>query len=419
VHIRELLTLSTALAVSALLTGCGGGENSEDDGDAGGRGQQLYVATTDGADPTLVETGASLQQLTWSPESERFAFFNENPTGGPGDLHIVDPANPKDDVVVPVPGQPHRIAFSPSGERIGVVYFANGGPIIGLTTPDGSDLKTVAELPAAQGFDSLIWLDEDSVLVEEPVDSQPRFVSYDVNSGERFQYDARSGFLGPVLSPDGKRIAWSEYCSRDTGTPGVWTFEFEHQNLQWVDHVCGHLTGLAWSPDGTEIAYTAWYTTDDDATDVDPQTTGGLFVVNLASGGVRKIADPEEGTFDEYGSDGAVDVGVEWLPNGAGFRLYRDHAYNCDDCGDARELILMNPDGSDENPVVAGDIEAVGEELIAHTTEDGFTISSIEGDEDDLVLEHDDEWRFRAADFSPDGEWIAFTRFHCGDCVFP
>jgi Tol biopolymer transport system component len=404
----------SATVVIAAVAWVGCSDEANEDG-----GQEIYVAPVQGGEPQKVETGASLQQLTWSPDSERFAFFSEDPYGGPGDLHIVDPTSPKDAVVVPVPGNPHQISFSPSGERIAVVYFANGGPVIGLTTRDGSDLKTAAELPAAEWFRSLIWLDEDTVLVEEPVTSQSRFVTYDVTSGERFQYDASPGFIGPVLSPDGTRVAWGEYCSRESPSSGVWVLGLESGELRNVDAVCGHLTGLDWSPDGSEIAYTAWYTDEENATDPNPETSGGLYVVNLASGKTRKIADPAPGKFAQHGFDGAVDVGVAWRSDGEGFLVYRDHRYNCEDCGDGRELVLISPDGSEENPAPAGDIEAVNEDLVAHAKGEELMVSSIQQGGEDLVFRHDNEWGFRAAEFSPDGEWIAFTQFHCGDCTIP
>jgi hypothetical protein len=82
-------------------------------------------------------------------------------------------------------------------------------------------------------------------------------------------------------------------------------------------------------------------------------------------------------------------------------------------------LVLVSPDGSEETPVTEGEVQSASERSIAYANDDGFVISSLDGGDAKVVLKHDDEWRFRLAEFSPDGQWIAFTRFHCGDCTFP
>ena len=79
----------------------------------------------------------------------------------------------------------------------------------------------------------------------------------------------------------------------------------------------------------------------------------------------------------------------------------------------------MSEDGSEKSPIAEGQVETASESSVAYTNDDGFVISSLDGSESRVVLKQDDGWRFRLAEFSPDGRWIAFTRFHCGECQIP
>jgi hypothetical protein len=142
-----------------------------------------------------------------------------------------------------------------------------------------------------------------------------------------------------------------------------------------------------------------------------------LYVVNLASGQVRRITNPGASTAPG-GWGEAVEVGVQWRADGQGFQVRRDFRYNCDHCG-STTVILVSPDGSEQIPATEGQVEATSENAIAFTSDEGFAISPVDGNNGKLLLENDDEWIFRLAEFSPDGQWIAFTRFHCGECTFP
>ena len=333
---------------------------------------------------------------------------------------FVDPMDPDHMTVVEFPGSPDQLIWSPDGQRLAVSYHTDDKSALGVVSRDGSGLRMLVERQGLGLIPSVAWLAPDEVLAADSVRFEHRVVAYDVVTGESKEYDTDAGgFPGPVLSPDGKRLAFGEYCGVQNPTPGVWVFELEGENARRVDSVCGHLTDLAWSPDGSEIAYTAWYTTTDYRSDPRPDTTGGLYVVNLSLGETRRITDPGPGEGAEYGFGEAVEVGVEWESDGSGFRVRRDHRYNCDDCGDSTTLVLVSADGSEETPITVGQVEATSENAIAYTNDEGFLISPLERGEGKLLLKHDDEWRFRLAEFSPDGQWIAFTRFHCGDCVFP
>jgi Tol biopolymer transport system component len=210
-------------------------------------------------------------------------------------------------------------------------------------------------------------------------------------------------------------LAWNDYCGNPGGVDGVWVFDLESGEKRRVAEECA-LIGLVWSPDSSEIAYTVEYTTFSGLRP-DP-STAGLYVVNLASGQVRRITNPGPGKASAYWGE-AVDVGVEWLADGQGFRVSRDHYYNCSDCGGAPELVLVSPDGSQETPITEGQVEAASETSVAYTNDDGLVIAGPDGGDGKVLLRHDDDWRFSLAQFSPDAEWIAFTRVQCGDCKIP
>ena len=333
---------------------------------------------------------------------------------------IVDPMDPDHMTAVEFPGSPDRLIWSPDGRRLAVSYHTDDKSALGVVSRDGSGFRKLVERQGVGLIPSVAWTDGDTILAADTVRFEYRVVAYDAATAESHEYDIEGGgFPGPVLSPDGKRLAWGEYCGVQNPVPGVWVFELDAGESRRVDTVCGHLTDLAWSPDSSEIAYTAWYTTTDFRSDPHPETTGGLYVVNLASGKVRRITDPGPGKVSAYGFGEAVEVGVEWESDGSGFRVRRDHRYNCADCGDSTTLVLVSPDGSEVIPITEGHVESTSEDALAYTSDDGFVISPVGGGNGKVVLKHDDEWRFRLAGFSPDGQWIAFTRFHSGDCVFP
>jgi dipeptidyl aminopeptidase/acylaminoacyl peptidase len=131
----------------------------------------------------------------------------------------------------------------------------------------------------------------------------------------------------PILSPDGKQIA---YLSNQSGASQVWVIDADGTNARQVTHAEGSFTGknLCWSPDSSQIAYTADHPAPPDPDGEAAAKAGSassvvvydhgnghlqwndppadIWILNLAVGSTRKLAS----------MNGSVLVPMCWLPNG-------------------------------------------------------------------------------------------------------
>lgn len=131
----------------------------------------------------------------------------------------------------------------------------------------------------------------------------------------------------PVLSPDGKQIA---YLSNQSGSSQVWVIDVDGTNARQATHADGGFNGsnLCWSPDSSQIAYTADQPAPSDPNGEAAVKAGSVssvvvydrgnghlqwndppadvWILNLADGSIRKLAS----------MDGQVYVPMCWLPNG-------------------------------------------------------------------------------------------------------
>ena len=394
----SVLRLVCGIAVVAtLFVACGGGGEHRD---------EIYLAAVAGdSEPQLIARAESIQRLSWSPDGRTLTFVTYDPEGGTADVHFVDRMNPQDQTTVEIPGIPDQFLWARSGGKIAVTYFLEEQMGFGLVSREPSAFR---ELFVRQGRVSatFAWQDDDTVLVADALLSARRLTAYDATTGgsSRQEVDVRGS---PILSSDGTMIAWHEYCERPDSSRGIWVYEVTSGESERIDGVCG-LTSLEWSPDSSEIAYTAEFTTNRSPFPAD----GGLYVVDLSIQQARRVTNPDP----QLSSAGTVEVGVEWLPDGR-FRVQRDTAYRCDHCQGIK-VLLVDEDGSDEMDVTDLNPHAVGKGGFAFVEGNDLRIS-LDGQTESTLFEHDDEWRFRLAEFSPDGEWIAFSRFHCGECTFP
>ena len=128
---------------------------------------------------------------------------------------------------------------------------------------------------------------------------------------------------GVAWSPDGTRLAYNQSSYEDPGMNGIYLLDVGTGESARLTH-CGDgcprgQGGLAWSPDGSQIAYSG----------------GGIFVMD-ADGSDRRVIP--NGPVQEPG-------GIAWSPDGTRI-AFTGHE------GNAYHVYTMNLDGSDLTPLI-------------------------------------------------------------------
>jgi Tol biopolymer transport system component len=136
--------------------------------------------------------------------------------------------------------------------------------------------------------------------------------------------------LFPAWSPDGSKIV---FLSDRTGVLQVWVMDASGANPRQLTTDPAPKDQLPdWSPDGSKIAYQSYATGG-----------GDIYVMNAdGTGQTRLTTDP------------AKELGAAWSPDGTkiAFLSFRDLPA-------ARNVYIMNADGSDPHPVHPGGVQFV------------------------------------------------------------
>jgi Tol biopolymer transport system component len=152
-----------------------------------------------------------------------------------------------------------------------------------------------------------------------------KLCSVPIEQGGCDQMTGLSSRTYPVWSPDGLRIAYADY-RYDLATDEIWTMNSDGTDQRRLvdDGGCraayqaaGCTNGLAWSPDGSQLAF---------------HSASGIYVLRADGSGLRRIT-----------KDG---VQPSWSPDGSRIAISR-----------GSELFTMAPDGSHVTQVVGVVVE--------------------------------------------------------------
>ena len=165
--------------------------------------------------------------------------------------------------------------------------------------------------------------------------------------------DTESNNLAPAWSPDGTQIA---YTSNRSGSPEIYVFNLETGEETRLTENDSLESFPAWSPDGTQIAYTSGF-----------DATAEIYVMDADGSNPVQITDND--TWESF---------AQWSPGGETLAISRE-------VGDSSAIVVINLDGEDVTQLTDSEVSSYfpvwsndGESLIyTQFSDNGEDIMSI------------------------------------------
>jgi Tol biopolymer transport system component len=337
----------------------------------GGRPAPTYVA---------LEGATWARELAWSPDGSRLAFTRSVDDGARFAMFVADVDGSRVERLA-APPTAQSPAWSPDGERIAFMAFAEGTEQESLFVMDseGSGVRAIPGLPPEASWPS--WGPPPPT--EEPVPpgnlaengriayvSNGQLLTITPDGGDAHRIGVADRVGGVSWSPDGRRLAF-DLADGEEGFCGCDLFVANADGSDVVRLTSDGTSRLpAWSPDGSEIAYTSQpsggtsqiFVMDADGSDAHQVTTGNgfsvrpswspdgsriafesvvdrnpdVYVMNADGTGVRRLT-----------SDAAADGTPVWSPDGTEIAFTSSRGPN--------GVYLMGADGTDPRLVVPDD----------------------------------------------------------------
>jgi Tol biopolymer transport system component len=269
-----------------------------------GRGAIILVDPITGHEVTLPVEGV-ISDVWWSPDGRTLAYLRKG-----WDLWVLDVASGESRKIVPACAC--DLAWSPDGTAIAII---SNYPYLEVMNSDGSGRTRILEFgsepgrPPGNAHDPAWTRDGERILfaVETsggepaPAEGGSRRSLYMIDrsgSGltllDEFTYAARQCCLPIAWSPDGSKVAYFTFSTNGSYLVGVAVAGTDGSNptvvLDRTITCCPGPPSLAWSPDGTQLALVIDPLTP--AIDPGPQ---GLYVMNADGTGLRLLREGATG----------------------------------------------------------------------------------------------------------------------------
>lgn len=387
-HVLPLLALAL-LALAAPTAACA-------DADAPDFPYELYLARLDGGRPTLISRSMNPHSPVWAWDSKSFAYIREK-TLQDSELRVATPYGQT--LAIDLEGRVYGVDISPGGYMAVVEEFENPrSQVLVSISPDG---RLRRELDREDSWQAAYWIvgwaDDHRLIVSRDYGDVSVLTEFHPDGTNRV-FDLLPIAVSstrPRFSPDTSQIAWGDRCGPPGARDGIWVLDLTEEAVRQVSSRCSAVD-IEWSPDGRQLAAVVHGRSDE----------AGLYVLDVASSAERKIRPaPARGE----------DQAVRWVDGG--FLLSRNLRPNCSDCG-APQSLFVPRDGSielqveDPNDLLNPNGLRVVEDYDLILQFDGGARSRV------LVRGHP-RWTFFTPVFSPDEKWVAFERYHCGECIYP
>jgi dipeptidyl aminopeptidase/acylaminoacyl peptidase len=272
---------------------------------------QLWIAPSAGGEPfQLTRGGKSVGPARWSPDGKWLAFTS----GRVGDKNQIFAIKPDGGEAVQLTNAETSVgefAWSPDGQSIAFIAPQPDSPARKARKEHLGDFETVR----GDYTYSQIWTFDLSDAWRKPVKGVVRTKGRDVHVNG-----------GLAWSPDGSRLAYSGTTTPDLvdlGTADIYVLTVASGDVKKVVSQSGPDSGPRWSPDGARLAFRTSMGRSDFF-----HSNGRIAVVDASGGTPRSVTE----AFDE-------DAGLlEWLPSGiffAGGQKTAAHLFRVDPEGRA------------------------------------------------------------------------------------
>lgn len=312
----------------------------------------LYVVNQDGSGlRKLFEEGDSIS-FALSPDGQQIAVAASEPAGSV--LYLLDAVSGEREEVTRAEGTMYLFGWSPDGKWLAMERFGGSVPYSGAYFYS-FDSRSFEESPVA-GAHFVTWSPTSDALLT----TRSELYRVDLSSGEVKELARGIGNASGALSPDGEWLATA--IVEPSGDHVIIMLRpdgSDHGELARFETQSPGVIGLAWSPDGRELAYGGPGMAESPG---GREGGYGVYVIDVETSAARRLTGPTQG----------ADRGIQWSPDGKRVLITRVVCTLCDSFG--TKILLAAADGSGE-----------------------------------VTLPGTDEFRHGAAAWSPDGARFVYT----------